>query len=69
MQSFVAAGGNETLMWSSKSRHPKFSAHAYYADMVSYFCHLGEKLYPFYPLVNVDIANWNITMLLMGKSW
>ena len=39
MQSFVAAGGNETLMWSSKSRHPKFSAHAYYADMVSYFCH------------------------------
>ena len=29
---------------------------------------LGEKLYPFYPLVNVYIANWNITMLLMGKS-
>lgn len=38
MQKFISTGGNETLMWSSKSRHPKFSAHAFYADMLSYFC-------------------------------
>ena len=33
-------------MWSSKSRHPKFSAHAFYADMLSYFCGLVNASVP-----------------------
>ena len=43
MQSFIETGGNQTLMWSSQSRHPLHSAHAFYADMVMYFCSLAER--------------------------
>ncbi|CAL1137249.1 unnamed protein product [Cladocopium goreaui] len=73
MQSFVAAGGNETLMWSSKSRHPKFSAHAYYADMVSYFCNKQlRKLEEVY--TELDISDMTPTLrkpkdLQPDKDW
>ena len=43
MQTFIESGGDQTLMWSSRSRHPLFSAHAFYADMVMYFCSLAAS--------------------------